>query len=273
VVFDDVWDSHFWYDIEFAMIDKNGCKILITTRNKHVVNTCKKSSFVEVYELKGLTVEQSLELFNKKAFHDLNGRCPENLIDICSKIVEKCNGLPLAIVVIGGILAPKDRNTIEWYEFNENINADKLKEYSMIRKILGLSYHDLPCNLKSCFLYFGLYPEDYKVHSKTLTRQWIAEGFVKEDSERTLEEVAKGYLKELIRRSLVQVDSISIDGRVKRCGVHDLVHAMIVKKGEDLSFCKNIIGGKQLSLTGMIRHLSIATNSDNPIEGIENSHV
>jgi len=250
VVFDDVWESHFWYDIEFAMIDnKNSCKILITTRNKDVADACKKSSFVEVHELKGLTEEKSLELFNKKAFHDLSGCCYENLIDISFKIDEKCNGLPLAIVVTSGFLSIKDRNLTEWSKFSENINADQSKEYSMIRKILGLSYHDLPCNLKSCFLYFGLYPEDCKVRSKILTRQWIAEGFVKEERGRTLEEVAERHLIELINKSLVQVDWITIDGRVKSCRVHDLVHAMILEKYEELCFCKNITEDNQLSLT------------------------
>ncbi|AES70518.2 putative P-loop containing nucleoside triphosphate hydrolase, leucine-rich repeat domain, L [Medicago truncatula] len=274
VVFDDVWDSHFWNDIEFSMIDnKNGCKILITTRNEDVADACKKSSFVEVHKLEGLSEEKSLELFNKKAFHDLSGYCPENLIDISSKIVEKCNGLPLAIVVIGGILACKDRNPIEWSKFSENINADQSKEYSMIKKILGLSYHDLPCNLKSCFLYFGLYPEDSNVRSNILTRQWIAEGFVKEERGMTLEEVAEGHLIELIRRSLVRVDGITIDGRVDSCRVHDLVHAMILNKHEDLSFCKSITEDRQLPSTGMIRRLSIASSSDNLMEGIESSHV
>jgi len=274
VVFDDVWDSHFWYDIEFAMIDnKNGCKILITTRNKDVADACKTSSLIEVHELIGLSEEKSLELFNKKAFHDLSGYCPENLIDISSKIVEKCNGLPLAIVVIGGILACKDRNPIEWSKFSENINADQSKEYSVIGNILGLSYHDLPCNLKSCFLYFGLYPEDYMVPSKILTCQWIAEGFVKKERGRTLEAVAEGHLIELIHRSLVQVDWISIDGRGNSCRVHDLVHAMILDKHKDLSFCKSITEDKQLPSTGMIRRLSIAPNSDNIMERIESSHV
>jgi len=274
VVFDNVWESHFWYDIKFAMFDnKNGCKILITTRNKDVPNACKTSSSVEVHEIKSLTKEQSLKLFNKKAFRNLNGLCPKNLIDISSKIVEKCKGLPLAIVVTGSLLS-SNRDPIEWCKFSEHINAEsKLEEYSVMRKILGLSYHDLPYNLKSCFLYFGLYPEDYKVDSKTLTRQWIAEGFVKEYGGRTSEEVAEGYLIDLIHRSLVQVDSIHIDGRVKSCGVHDLVHAMIVEKCEDLSFCKSITKDKQLPSTGMIRRLSIAPSSDNQMEGIESSHV
>ncbi|MCI30214.1 NBS-containing resistance-like protein, partial [Trifolium medium] len=100
VVFDDVWNSDFWDDIQLAMIDeKKGCRILITTRKMDVADACRKSSFVEIHELKSLNDEQSLKLFNKRAFYDLNGCCPENLLHISSKIVEKCDGLPLAIVV------------------------------------------------------------------------------------------------------------------------------------------------------------------------------
>ncbi|GAU29579.1 hypothetical protein TSUD_153290 [Trifolium subterraneum] len=309
VVFDDVWDICFWDEIDLAMIDnKNGSRIIITTRNVDVVNACKKSAFVDQYELKGLNDEQSLELFNKKAFHDLNGCCPENLVDISSKIVKKCHGLPLAIVVTGGLLSGKKRNAIEWDKFNENFKP-KLKEDSVINKILVPSYHDLSYNLKSCLLYFGIYPEDYEVYSKSLIRQWIAEGFVKEEEGLTLEEVAEGYLTELIHRSLVQVVSINFDGRACYYRVHDLVHDMILKKFEDLSFCKNIsedgqsalngivrrLSGRvhdmilkkfedlsfcknisedgQSALNGIVRRLSITTNSDNFMESIVSSQV
>jgi disease resistance protein RPM1 len=89
----------------------------------------------------------------------------------------------------------------------------------------------------------------------------------------SLEEVAEGYLRELIHRSLVQVVSIKIDGRAKSCRVHDLVHAMIQKKFEDLSLCKNISEDGQSTLTGIARRLSI-TNSDNStLESIESSQV
>lgn len=273
VVFDDVWNINFWGDIEFAMIDKkNGSKVLITTRNINVANACKRSSFVEVLELKSLNDDQSIELFNKKAFHDLNGYCPENLKDISSKIIEKCKGLPLAIVVIGGLLSQKDRNKFEWDQFIEHVNSE-LNRDSRINRILSLSYHDLSYNLKPCLLYFGMYPEDYKVNAKMLIRQWIAEGFVKDDKVHTLEEVAEGYLKELIHRSLVQVVSKRIDGRAESCRVHDLVHAMILEKCEDLSFCKNISDDDQSSSSAIVRRLSIASDSDNLVESIESSKV
>ncbi|WJX37529.1 hypothetical protein P8452_25286 [Trifolium repens] len=273
VVFDDVWDSPFWADIKLAMIDKQkGCRILITTRFMDVATSCRESSFVEIHELKGLDDEQSLKLFNKKAFYDLKEVCPPNLIDISSKIVKKCGGLPLAIVVMGGLLC-KTRITIDWYNFNDNIKP-KLKKDFVINKILVLSYHDLSYNLKSCLLYFGIYPEDCKVNSKRLIRQWIAEGFVKEEEGMTLEEVAEGYLTELIHRSLVQVISIGIDGRAKSCRVHDLVHDMILKKFEDLSFCKKITeDGQSSALNGIVRRLSITTNSDNLMESVERLQV
>jgi disease resistance protein RPM1 len=89
VVFDDVWDSGFWDFIKLAMIDeKKGRRILITTRNMKVVNACR-SAFVEILELKGLDDKQSSELFDKKTFHDLKGKCPENLIDISFEIAKK----------------------------------------------------------------------------------------------------------------------------------------------------------------------------------------
>jgi disease resistance protein RPM1 len=272
VVFDDVWDSGFWDFIKLAMIDeKKGRRILITTRNMKVVNACR-SAFVEILELKGLDDKQSSELFDKKAFHDLKGKCPENLIDISFEIAKKCSGLPLAIVVIGGFLSCQDREPFEWYNFSKNINPE-FKEDPNIKNILGLSYHDLPYNLKSCLLYFGLYPEDTVLESKTLTQQWMAEGFLKKDGDKRLEEVAVGYLTELIRRNLVQVVSISADGRAKSCRVHDLVHATILGKCEDLSFCKNIRDNQKSSITGMVRRLSIDTISDDLMESIENSNV
>jgi len=59
---------------------------------------------------------------------------------------------------------------------------------------------------------------------------WIAEGFVKHERGRNLEEVAQQQLMELISRSLVLVSSFTTDDRAKACRVHDLIHEMIRQK-------------------------------------------
>ncbi|XP_050881294.1 disease resistance protein RPM1 isoform X2 [Lathyrus oleraceus] len=282
VVFDDVWNVHFWDDIEFAVIDnKHGSKVLITTRNLDVVVSCGKSSFIEVLKLEPLTQEQSLELFNKKAFKfDHDGCCPKELIGIANEIVQKCNGLPLAIVAIGGLLSTREKTGFEWLRFRENLNLELKKDTHLIgiKEILGLSYDDLPYYLKSCLLYFVIYPEDYVVRSKRVIRQWIAEGFVKEERGKTLEEVAERYFMELIHRNLVQVSLLRIDGKVKHCRVHDLIREMILEKNEDLNFCKHISDGGQSTLSGITRRLLVTTALTSTsfydlIPNTEKSHV
>jgi len=240
------------------------------------VVSCKKSSFIEVLELQPLTDEQSLELFNKKAFKfDYGGCCPKELIGITNEIVKKCKGLPIAIVSIGGLLSTREKNGFEWQRFTKNLSLELRKDAHLIgvKEILGFSYDDLPYYLKSSLLYFGIYREDYEVKSNRVIQQWIAEGFVKEERGKTLEEVAEGYLTELIHRSLVQVSSISIDGKIKGCRVHDLIREMILEKIEDLNFCKHINEDGQSSLSGMIRRLSVITSSDDSMVRIENLRV
>ncbi|KAL2956431.1 hypothetical protein AAZX31_18G084200 [Glycine max] len=277
VLFDDVWNGKFWDHIESAVIDnKNGSRILITTRDEKVAEYCRKSSFVEVHKLeKPLTEEESLKLFCKKAFqYSSDGDCPEELKDISLEIVRKCKGLPLAIVAIGGLLPQKDESAPEWGQFCRDLSLDleRNSELNSITKILGLSYDDLPFNLRSCLLYFGMYPEDYEVQSDRLIRQWIAEGFVKHETGKTLEEVGQQYLSRLVRRSLVQVSSFRIDGKVKRCRVHDLIHDMILRKVKDTRFCQYIDGRDQFvsNFSGSIgsspiRSIFISTGEDEAV--------
>ncbi|XP_028213971.1 disease resistance protein RPM1-like [Glycine soja] len=265
VLFDDVWNGKFWDHIESAVIDnKNGSRILITTRDENVAEYCRKSSFVEVHKLeKPLTEEESLKLFCKKAFqYSSDGDCPEELKDISLEIVRKCKGLPLAIVAIGGLLSQKDESAPEWGQFSRDLSLDleRNSELNSITKILGLSYDDLPINLRSCLLYFGMYPEDYEVKSDRLIRQWIAEGFVKHETGKSLEEVGQQYLSGLVRRSLVQVSSFNIDGKVKRCRVHDLIHDMILRKVKDTGFCLYIDGPDQSVSSKIVRRLTVATD-------------
>lgn len=50
-----------------------------------------------------------------------------------------------------------------------------------ISKILTLSYRDLLCDMKPCFLYFGHFPEDHEFTVTELTSLWVAEGFISDE--------------------------------------------------------------------------------------------
>ncbi|KAG4920819.1 hypothetical protein JHK82_049760 [Glycine max] len=256
IVFDDVWNTSFWDDMEFALIDdKIGSRVFITTRNKEVPNFCKRSAIVLQHDLQPLTLEQSLNLFYKRAFgSDLGGRCPDHLKDISAEMVKK-------------------RDATCWKKFSENLSKELEDGLSPVTKILSFSYHDLPDNLKPCFLYFGVYPEDYEVENVRLIRQWVAEGFIKFEADKTLEEVAEQYLRELIQRSLVQVSSFTGDGKPKFCRVHDLVGDMILKIAVDLSFCHFARENENLLESGIIRRLTIASGSIDLMKSVESSSI
>jgi len=46
------------------------------------------------------------------------------LIEEAKLILKKCNGLPLAIVTIGGFLAKQPKTRMEWRKLNEHITAE-----------------------------------------------------------------------------------------------------------------------------------------------------
>ncbi|XP_004499780.1 disease resistance protein RPM1-like [Cicer arietinum] len=274
VLFDDVWKENFCDEIEHAIIDnKRGSRIIVTTRMMHVAEYFKKSFYVHVHNLQPLSPKKAWELFCNKVFRD--GKCPTELEEMSNEMVQKCGGLPLAIVAIGGLLSTKSKTMIEWRKVSQNLRMEleRNAHLTSLVRILSLSYDDLPYHLKSCMLYFGIYPEDYTINRKRLTRQWMAEGFVKNVERRTLEEVAEEYLTELIYRSLVQVSKVGFDGKVKSCQVHDLLREVIVRKMKDLSFCHLMHEDDEQVTFGITRRFSIAAISSNVLRSASNKGI
>ncbi|VAH99101.1 unnamed protein product [Triticum turgidum subsp. durum] len=64
-------------------------------------------------------------------------------------------------------------------------------------------------------------------------RLWIAEGFIKQRGESTLEEVAESYLRELVNRNMLQLVERNTFGRMRRFRMHDILHDLAA------DLCKN----------------------------------
>ncbi|KAJ9697204.1 hypothetical protein PVL29_009126 [Vitis rotundifolia] len=261
VVFDDVWEAGFWERITPALPEyNNGSRIIITTTRIDGVAPCFKDDYI--HRLPLLSHDSSWKLFCKKAFQV---GCPPELQKLSDEIVNRCGGLPLAIVTIGGLLSRKEKIVSEWKKFSDSLGSELESSSNRINTILSLSYYDLPYHLKSCFLYLAIFPEDYTIKCGILTRLWIAEGFVKAEENVTLEDTAEKFLTELIRRSLVQVSEVYIDGNIKRCHIHDLMRDIILKKAKKLSFC-SVMAGEDSRFDGRFRRLSVQNSSNNVLD-------
>ncbi|GMY30877.1 disease resistance protein RPM1-like [Fagus crenata] len=275
VVFDDIWNISFWGHIKHALPDnKKGSRIVITTRSESVAPSNIESSSYHVYKLSPLPSEEARGLFCKKVFQRDGGHCPPELVEFSNGIIKRCGGLPLAIVTIGGLLSTKKKIASEWCKFLDSLSSELESNPHLldVTKILSLSYFDLPHYLKACFLYFGMFPEDYVINCARLIRLWIAEGFVREKNGLTLEDVAQDYLNQLIHRSLVQVAEVDFVGKTRSCQVHDMMCEVILSRSEELSFCHVSINNNSI-FDGSRRRLSIQNNVNPYLKSITSSQT
>ena len=181
----------------------------------------------------------------------------------------KCGGLPLALIVMGGLVSQKQRSIAEWQRVSESMVWQDEYEGKICMRILALSYADLPYDLKLCFLFLSAFPEDCEIKSGRLMGLWIAEGFIAEREDGlTLEETAKNQLEKLIQRSLVHVVSRNPKHGVIRCRVHDLLRELCISEVKQIDFMSVCQGRSPLPES--LRRLSVITE---PEETIDNMHL
>ncbi|VAH54729.1 unnamed protein product [Triticum turgidum subsp. durum] len=145
-----------------------------------------------------------------------------------------------------------------------------------MRRILSISYSDLPPHLKTCLLHLSLYPEDYVIETEQLIWKWVGEGFVIKDQGRSLYETGEAYLDMLINKSLVQPVIFNHANKVYSCRVHDMVRDLITSLSNEENFIMTVGGPQPVHLPSKIRRLSIQTNIEevaNQLPTMNLSHV
>ncbi|KAK3429485.1 hypothetical protein EUGRSUZ_E00907, partial [Eucalyptus grandis] len=231
VVLDDIWTNEAWDSLRPAFpIKDTRSKLLITTRNREVAEHIDPGGLI--HKPQCLSNQESWDLLKKRAFPGTKV-ITQDMKGLGDELLKKCGGLPLAIIVLGGLLAVN-----EWKTVHEKINLH-LGDKSDVFKVLALSYDDLPWHLKPCFLYLGSFSEDAKIPAMKVLRMWIAEGFVSldenDEGETPVEDIAEQYLVELINRGMVQVQ-FNLSGKIKTCYLHDLMRDLCLTKARQERF-------------------------------------
>ncbi|KAL7114613.1 hypothetical protein ACP275_04G131700 [Erythranthe tilingii] len=256
IVMDDMWDIKACDMVKrFLPDNNNGSRILVTTRLMKLavdIGSCCP------YQLNLLEKSQSWDLLREKIFAE--ERCPDELEGTGKSIATKCRGLPLALVVIAGVLA-KSKTEEHWVSIEKDVTSvvnNQDDEFCM--KILLLSYNNLPIHLKPCFLYFAVFPEDHIIKAERLVRLWVAEGFIRQCGHKSLEEIGKEYLEDLIDRNLILVHWRSVTG-VKACNIHDVLSNLCRREAKKdnfiLSFARKFYNPDILTFMKITPRLSI----------------
>ncbi|KAG2540237.1 hypothetical protein PVAP13_9NG543000 [Panicum virgatum] len=146
VVLDDVWTTDTWNKINRVVKvfpdANNGSRVMLTTRKIDVSNHIEMPTYV--HNLKLLDGERSWELFSGKALPSYKRSLIQNIEEfeeLGKNLSRKCNGLPLALAVLGGYLS-KNLNIEAWSDILQGWASTK--NGHMVGAILARSYSDLP---------------------------------------------------------------------------------------------------------------------------------
>ncbi|KAH6808642.1 hypothetical protein C2S51_026425 [Perilla frutescens var. frutescens] len=254
---DDIWSTECWDDIKRCFPDyNNGSRIVLTTRESYVARNVGTGDWQ--HELQLLKESESWNLLHRTVFGEED--CPDALEEIGRKIARDCGGLPLAINVIGGVLSKAEREIDVWEHVAKDVRATIAEtDNHEFSNVLSLSYNHLPNNLKPCFLYMGAFPEDYEIKASRLICMWAAEGFLKSNGDKSLEEEAKDYLSALVERNLVLVRRKKYSGKPYGYGMHDLLREVCIRKANEEKFLQHVKNGSKVRLDN-VRRLSVETS-------------
>ncbi|XP_060967230.1 putative disease resistance RPP13-like protein 1 [Cannabis sativa] len=247
-VLDDVWNNNYglWSVLMCAFESgAQGSKIIVTTRSDEIASMV---TTVQPLKLEILSDEDCWQLFEKHAFVRVSEDAYQKFELIGRKIVKRCQGLPLAVKCLAGLL--RSESNLEKWEKILNSNIWELpNEKNNILPALWLSYYHLPPHLKRCFAYCSLFPKDFQFKKESLILLWIAEDLLPHQKYKNLKQVGEEYFDDLTSRSLFQTSMVYF-GKPMHCfHMHDLVN--------DLA---NFISGEYCLVLDNTCSSSVATN-------------
>ncbi|KAL6328491.1 hypothetical protein AAG906_038685 [Vitis piasezkii] len=233
LVLDDIWnlkprdegymelsDLEGWNSLRTPLLAAaQGSKIVVTSRDQSVATTMRAG---RTHRLGELSPQHCWRLFEKLAFQDRDSNAFLELEPIGRQIVDKCQGLPLAVKALGRLL----RSKVEKREWEDVFDSEiwHLPSGPEILPSLRLSYHHLSLPLKHCFAYCSIFPRNHEFDKEKLILLWMAEGLLhpQQGDKRRMEEIGESYFDELLAKSFFQ-KSIK---KKSYFVMHDLIHAL-----------------------------------------------
>ncbi|KAL6653845.1 hypothetical protein ACP70R_008769 [Stipagrostis hirtigluma subsp. patula] len=263
LVMDDVWSDGPWMHVLQSPVvqaadDQPRSRVIITTRSRELVRDM--GAIYYPHHVNPINDEDAWSLLRKQLQNVISESALDQLKDIGMKIVRRCDGLPLAVKAVGGVLRMKTPNEREWKGVLDDPIWSIDKTHSDLSFALRLSYEDLSPPVKQCFLYYSLLPKG-DIVCQIVIGMWKSQGYIQvtaADQGRTkeAEDIGMCYYNDLITRNLIEHSGTVADGTVSR--MHDVIRSFgqYMAKEEALVVQANE-KSLQVASSTKFRHISI----------------
>ncbi|XP_057770818.1 putative late blight resistance protein homolog R1A-10 [Salvia miltiorrhiza] len=249
IVLDDVLDSDLFYRVLAVLpLEHNDGRILITTRAP------TNFSSVYIYKIRFMDDEESWDFLRKKVF-DEQEELPHPLVKAGKKIAKNCEGLPLLIHTVAGLLSEAPKNPEHWNQVAEKRNSVFEDALDQLNEVLLPTYQRIPQYAKMNFLYMGAFPPDYIITNSRLGNLWWAEGF---------HDLASFDAPHILGScNLVVVrETSTITGRTKACSLHCAYRHMAKREAESNKLFHVLNSYADCSIECVQRHRCLAIHQN-----------
>ncbi|CAN4101615.1 unnamed protein product [Withania somnifera] len=270
LILDDVWEA---IDLDHVGVPRPETtarsKVIITSRSLGVCRQMRTSKETEMMVSK-LDEDESWKLFVENAGDVAN---LEDIQPLAKEITRECDGLPLAIVVIGSSMRGKKmvelwKDALESIKMSEPHNKYvKDKVYTVIKwSFDSLESPDIELSseqrskhvnkkrddMQSCFLYCSLYPA--AISTDDLIHCWWAEGFLGE----------RNTYEEAYNRGITMIESLKDaclleTHELNSVKMHDVVHDVAIWRANSFGDEHNSVIQAGIRLTE-VSHIKISAS-------------
>jgi Leucine-rich repeat (LRR) protein len=200
LVLDDVWKEQAFDSLDLAK--GKGSVTLLSTRNQSLFE--RASPQISQLHVTPLSKKASWSLFCVHAFRPPSN-VPDELKEFAQSMAQECEGLPLALKVIGGAMFGKE--LCQWQLQLNKLTKSRMNEGLVVEKLyerLDVGYDLLSDRLKQCFHYFAAFPEDSEIVFEEILFHWTGEGLVPEHYGDDPRADALSLLKKLWEQSFIE---------------------------------------------------------------------
>lgn len=179
LLLDDVWERLELSKIGVSLSHcQNGSKIVFTARSEEV---CVHMEAHRKFKVECLSPEAALDLFRHKVGGDVFNSHP-GIQKLAQAVVGECKACHSLVTT--ALAMSSRRSPRKWQYAIDELQSNPSRFAGMgnlVFPILRFSYDSLKDDtLKTCFLYYSLFPEEHNIRKDELIDLWIGEGFLRD---------------------------------------------------------------------------------------------